>query len=72
MQLSYRRGQRRHVIIKYMEKDKDNIHSMIETEPATPVCGYPSIAAKALSVWKWIYKASSENNVKSDFYNGMI
>lgn len=72
MQLSYRRGQRRHVMIKYMEMDKGNIHSMIETEPATPVCGYPSMAKSFICMEMDIQGASSENNVKSDFYNGLI
>ena len=36
-QLSYEVCQRHHVIIKYMETDKDHIHYMIETEPTISV-----------------------------------
>lgn len=36
-QLSYDICQKHHVIIKYMETDKDHIHYMIETEPTMSV-----------------------------------
>ena len=36
-QLSYEICQKHHVIIRYMETDKDHIHYMIETEPAMSI-----------------------------------
>lgn len=36
-QFSYEICQKHHVIIKYMETDKDHIHYMIETEPTMSV-----------------------------------
>ncbi len=53
-QLSYEICQKHHVIIRYLETDKDHIHYMIETEPTMSVSKIVNLMKSytAYHIWK--------------------
>ncbi|MDO4523423.1 MAG: IS200/IS605 family transposase [Eubacteriales bacterium] len=56
-QLSYEICEKHHVIIKYMETDKDHIHYMIETEPTMSVSKIVNLMKSYITyhIWKRYY-----------------
>jgi len=52
-QFSYEICQRHNVIIRYMERDKDHIHYMIETEPTMSVSKIVNLMKSCTTYYIW-------------------